>query len=144
MKTVARAFLRELLRHRVLAALQILGVACGVAAAVGMSLSARTALASFTRAVAFLQGAATHTIQRPAGPLEETLLPALARDPAVRALSPVLDRRLRLATGEQVRLLGVDPFLDAAHAPRTVRGRRGSRRCPRPLSRRCSATRRRC
>lgn len=117
MSTVIRAFLRELLRHRVLAALQVLGVACGVAAAVGMSLSARTALASFTRAVEFLQGAATHAIERPAGPLEETLLPALARDPAVRALAPVLDRRLRLGTGEQVRVLGVDPFLDAALRP---------------------------
>jgi putative ABC transport system permease protein len=116
-KTVTRAFLRELLRHRVLAALQILGVACGVAAAVGMSLSARTALASFSRAVAFLQGTATHTIQRPSGPLEETLLPALARDPAVRALAPVLDRRLGLGTGDQVRLLGLDPFLDAALRP---------------------------
>jgi putative ABC transport system permease protein len=116
-RTVARAFLRDALRHRVLAALQILGVACGVAAAVGMSLSARTALASFTRAVAFLQGAATHTIQRPAGPFEETLLSALVRDPAVRALAPVLDRRLRLDTGGQIRLLGVDPFLDAALRP---------------------------
>ena len=117
MKTVARAFLRELVRHRVLAALQVLGVACGVAAAIGMSLSARTALVSFTRAVAFLQGAATHTLQRPAGPLEETLLPALARDPAVRALAPVLDRRLRVGAGDQVRLLGIDPFLDAALRP---------------------------
>ena len=125
MKSVTRAFLRELFRHRALAALQILGVACGVAAAVGMSLSASTALASFSRAVAFLQGAATHTIQRPAGPLEETLLPALARDPAVRALAPALDRRLRLASGEQVRLLGVDPFLDAALRPDLFAGAAG-------------------
>ncbi|MHB8834464.1 MAG: ABC transporter permease [Candidatus Methylomirabilia bacterium] len=122
MKPVTRAFLRELLRHRVLAALQVFGVACGVAAAVGMSLSARTALASFERAVAFLQGAATHTIERPAGPLEETLLADLARDPAVRALAPVLDRRLRLGTGELVRLLGVDPFLDAAMRPGLFEG----------------------
>jgi len=121
-KTVTRAFLRELLRHRVLAALQIFGVACGVAAAVGMSLSARTALASFARAVAFLQGAATHTIQRPAGPFEENLLPLLVRDPAVRAMAPVLDRRLRLGTGAQVRLLGIDPFLDAALRPRLFEG----------------------
>ncbi|HEY5998811.1 MAG TPA: FtsX-like permease family protein, partial [bacterium] len=122
MKTVARAFLREALRHRALAVLQVFGVACGVAAALGMSLSARAALTSFSRAVAFLQGAATHAIERPAGPLEETLLPALARDPAVRALAPVVDRRLRLATGEQVRVLGVDPFLDAALRPGLYEG----------------------
>jgi putative ABC transport system permease protein len=116
-KTVTRAFVREMLRHRALAALQVLGVACGVAAAVGMSLSARAALASFTRAVAFVQGSATHALQRPAGPIEETLLPAIARDPSVRALAPVLDRRLRLGTGEQVRLIGVDPLLDAVLRP---------------------------
>jgi putative ABC transport system permease protein len=121
-RTVARAFLRELARHRVLAGLQVLGVACGVAAAVGMSLSAQAALASFTRAVGFLQGGATHTLQRPAGPLEETLLPQLARDPAVRSLAPVLDRRLRLGSGALVRLLGVDPFLDAALRPELFAG----------------------
>lgn len=122
-KTVARAFLRELLRHRVHAALPVLGVACGIAAAVGMSLSPRAALASFERAVVFLQGAATHTIQRPAGPLEDTLLPALTRDPAVRALATVLDRRLRLAgllaspTGDPLAVMDIGQaqrFLGAA------------------------------
>jgi putative ABC transport system permease protein len=120
--TIARAFLRELARHRVLATLQVLGVACGVAAAVGMSLAARAALSGFSGAVSFLQGAATHTLQRPAGPFEETLLARLARDPAVRALAPVLDRRLRVGAGEQVRLLGVDPFLDAAMRPALALG----------------------
>jgi len=132
MTIVARALLRDLTRHRALAALQVLGVACGVAAAVGMSLAARAALEGFSGAVSFLRGAATHALQRPAGPLEESLLPRLARDPAVRALAPVLDRRLRLGTGEQVRLLGVDPFLDAAMrpalAPDSLTGEEGRRR----------------
>jgi putative ABC transport system permease protein len=34
------------------------------------------------------------------------------RDPAVLHFSPVIDRKLRLARGESVRVLGIDPFLD--------------------------------
>jgi putative ABC transport system permease protein len=94
-----------------------MGVACGVAAVVGMTLSAQTALKSFTKAVEFLRGKATHSIQRPVGPMEENLLLQLGKDPAVEWLSPVIDRRLRFGNGEVVRLLGIDPFLDRAIRP---------------------------
>ncbi|GAB4255318.1 FtsX-like permease family protein [Deferrisoma sp.] len=117
MTTVVRAFLRYLPRRKTLSLLQVLGIAFGVASAVGMALSARAALGSLTRAVEFLSGKATHTLARPAGPLEETVLPRVARDPAVAALSPVIDRRVGLASGEIVRFLGVDPLLDRAFRP---------------------------
>ena len=94
-----------------------MGVACGVAAVLGMTLSAQTALRSFSKAVEFLRGKATHSIQRPAGPMEESLLLKLAQDPAVEWFSPVMDRRLRLSEGEVVRLLGIDPLLDRAIRP---------------------------
>jgi len=94
-----------------------MGVACGVAAVLGMTLSAQTALRSFSKAVEFLRGKATHSIQRPAGPMEEGLLLKLAQDPAVEYFSPVIDRRLRLGNGEVVRLLGIDPFLDRTIRP---------------------------
>ncbi len=94
-----------------------MGVACGVAAVLGMTLSAQTALRSFSKAIEFLRGKATHSIQRPAGPMEESLLLKLARDPAVEWFSPVVDRRLRLGHGEVVRLLGIDPFLDRTIRP---------------------------
>ncbi len=94
-----------------------MGVACGVAAVVGMTLSAQTALKSFSKAIEFLKGKATHSIQRPAGPMEESLLLKLAQDPAVGWFSPVIDRRLRLGNGEVVRLLGIDPFLDRSIRP---------------------------
>ena len=48
---VVRAFLRYLPRRRALTAVQLLGIAVGVASATGMFLSARTALDSFTQAV---------------------------------------------------------------------------------------------
>ncbi|MFU8855507.1 MAG: FtsX-like permease family protein [Deferrisomatales bacterium] len=117
MTTVTRAFLRYLLRRRALSVLQFLGIAVGVASAVGMALTGRAALDSFGRAVDFLQGRATHSLSRPAGPLDEGELRRLAADPGVEAFSPVLDRRVILAGGERVRVLGADPFLDRRFRP---------------------------
>jgi putative ABC transport system permease protein len=94
-----------------------MGVACGVAAVVGMTMSAQAALRSFTKAVEFLRGKATHSIQRPAGPMEEDFLAKLGRDPAVEWFSPVIDRRLRLGNEEVVHVLGIDPFLDRTIRP---------------------------
>ncbi len=98
-----------------------MGVACGVAAVVGMTLSAQTALRSFSKAIEFLRGRATHSIQRPAGTLEENLLVKIGRDPAVEWASPVIDRRLRLGNGDLVHLLGIDPFLDRIIRPEISR-----------------------
>jgi putative ABC transport system permease protein len=112
MKTVTKSFLRYLPRRLSLSLLQFFGVACGVAAVVGMTLSAQTALTSFSRAVEFLRGKTTHSLQRPAGPMDESVLAQLAGDPDVESFSPVIDRRLRLKNGDLVRLLAIDPFLD--------------------------------
>lgn len=117
MKTVSKAFLRYLLRRRSLSSLQVLGIGCGVAAVIGMVFSARAALFSFSEAVHFLNGRATHSIQRIAGPMDEKLLVRIMDDPAVRSFSPVIDRRVRLDSGEPIRLLGIDPFLDRKLRP---------------------------
>jgi putative ABC transport system permease protein len=117
LKIVTKSFLRYLPRRLSLSLLQLMGVACGVAAVVGMTMSAQTALSSFTKAVEFLRGNATHSMQRPAGPMEEASLAKLARDPAVEWFSPVIDRRLRLSNGDLVRFLAVDPFLDRIIRP---------------------------
>lgn len=114
---VAKSFLRYLRRRRSLSILQLLGIACGVAAVVGMTLSARSAVSSLGDAVEFLNGKATHVIQRPAGPMEEGLLTRLLDDVNVDAFAPVIDRRVRLQTGDSVRLLGIDPFLDGQVRP---------------------------
>ncbi len=112
MKIVIKSFLRYLPRRLSLSLLQLIGVACGVSAVVGMTLSSRSALMSFNNTIEFLRGKATHSIQRPAGAMEEKFLSKLANDPAVKWLSPVIDRRLHLESGETVHLLGIDPFLD--------------------------------
>ncbi|MBM4313587.1 MAG: FtsX-like permease family protein [Deltaproteobacteria bacterium] len=112
MKSVIRSFLRYLVRRKSLSTLQLFGIAIGVTAAVGMTLASMSALNSLESAVDFLRGGATHTLERPAGPLEEGVLARLLSDPAVRTAAPVIDRQVRLEGGEKIRLLGLDPFLD--------------------------------
>jgi len=119
--TIIKAFLRYLGRRRSLSLLQLLGIACGTAAVIGMILSARTALQSFTDAVAFLQGEATHTMERPAGSIDENVLLQLLHDRDVVRFSPVIDRRLKLEDKSQIRLLGIDPFLDREIRPEFAR-----------------------
>jgi len=86
-----------------------------------MGLAAMSALSSFTQAVEFLRGQSTHIIERNAGPMEETVLPLLMRDSSVKAFSPVIDRRIRLANNSQIRILGIDPFLDLGIRPELAR-----------------------
>jgi len=121
LRTVTRSFLRYLYRRRSLSLLQLLGIACGVAAVIGMSLSAQSALSSFSQAVEFLRGKSTHTLERLAGPIDESVLRDLVADPAVLSFAPVLERRLKLENGDLVRLLGIDPFLDRAIRPELAR-----------------------
>ncbi|UCF30235.1 MAG: FtsX-like permease family protein [bacterium] len=112
MITVLRSSFRSLARRRVLTLFQVLGVACGVAAVVGMVLASRAAMGSFTEAVRFLQGRSTHTLMRPVGFLDEAILRQIMIDPGVAVFAPVIDQRLELADGSSARVLGLDPFLD--------------------------------
>jgi len=122
LKIVIKAFLRYLLRRRSLSILQLLGIACGVASVVGMTLSARSALSSFNEAVEFLRGKATHLIERPAGSMEEDVIAKIMHDPAVDFLAPTIDRRIRLTNeGDLIRVLGIDPFLDRSIRPEIAR-----------------------
>ena len=121
LSTVTRSFLRHLYRRRSLSLLQLLGIACGVAAVVGMTLSSHSALSSFSRAVEFLRGQSSHTLERLAGPMDESVLRDLVADPAVVSFAPVLERRLKLENGDLVRILGIDPFLDRAIRPELAR-----------------------
>lgn len=121
MRVVTKSFLRYLPRKRSLVAVQLLGIACGVAAVIGMTLSARTALSGFSQAVRFLNGSATHQMERIAGPMDEKLTTRIMADPDVVAFSPVIDRKLHVSNGHQVRVLGIDPFLDRAIRPQLAR-----------------------
>ena len=123
MKVVTKSFLRYLPRRLSLSLLQLMGVACGVAAVMGMTLSAQTALRSFTKAVEFLRGKATHSMQRPVGPMDESFLAKLAQDPAVEWFSPVIDRRLSLGNEEVVRVLGIRSVPGQVHSSGALKSR---------------------
>jgi len=109
-----------------LSLLQVLGIACGVAAVIGMVFSSRAALSSMSCAIRFLNGSATHSMERVVGPMDQSILGSLIDDPAVKRFSPAIDRTIRLENGEPVRVLGVDPFLDRAIRPEMVRLQLGS------------------
>jgi len=57
-----------------------------------------------------------HSIQRPVGPMEESLLAKLAATRLSNGFSGD-DRRLSLGNEEVVRVLGIDPFLDRSIRP---------------------------
>lgn len=117
MRVVTKSFLRYLQRRISLSILQLMGIAFGVAAVIGMTMSAQTAIKSFNKAIEFLCGKSTHSIQRHAGPMEESILIKLAKDPSVICFSPVIERRISLNMGDTVRILGIDPFLDKCIRP---------------------------
>ena len=59
--------------------------------------------------------------------MDEAILRDLMNDPAVSSFAPVVERRLKLANGDLVRLLGIDPFLDRAIRPEISRAPFGER-----------------
>ena len=125
MRIVTKAFLRYLPRRRGLSVLQLLGIACGVAAAVGMALSAQAALSSFSQAVEFLKGRRPILWSARRGPWRKSTLAKLMTDPAVEFFSPVIDRTVHLAQGETVRLAGSGPFSGSGRPSTAARPRQG-------------------
>jgi putative ABC transport system permease protein len=104
-----RQVLRHARRHKLLAALNILSVALGVCVFLAIMIANHSANRSFRAGVELLAGKANLEVR---GPLDDTLLPALAKIPGVSAATPVVQGILTLPDhpGEYVRLLGVDPF----------------------------------
>jgi putative ABC transport system permease protein len=104
-----RQVLRHARRHKLLAALNILSVALGVCVFLAIMIANHSANRSFRAGVELLAGKANLEAR---GPLDESLLPALAKIPGVAAATPVVQGLLTLPDhpGEYLRLLGVDPF----------------------------------
>jgi putative ABC transport system permease protein len=62
-----------------------------------------SALASFTHALNIFREIDPF-LERNAGPMDEAILQGLISDPSVESFSPVIDRRLRVADGSQIRI----------------------------------------
>lgn len=106
---LARRVVRRAGRHKFLTLLNVLSVALGVCVFLAITIANHSANRSFRAGVELLAGKANLEAR---GPLDETLLPALASLPGISAATPVVQGIVTLPDhpGEYLRLLGVDPF----------------------------------
>ena len=99
--------LRHARRHWMLAALNILAVALGVAVFVAIQVANGSASRSFQAGINLVAGKAQLEVR---GPLDDALFPAIQRAQGVRAATPVIEELATLPDfpGEYLRLLGID------------------------------------
>jgi putative ABC transport system permease protein len=107
-----RQVARPWLRHPLLPALNILGIAAGVAVFLAIQIANRGALSSFRDAVGLVAGRAHLEIR---GELPETLFQRVANFRGVASATPLVEGIVTIPDrpGEYLRILGVDPFTGA-------------------------------
>ncbi len=119
---------RHVWRHPLLALLNVLSVGLGVAVFLAIQVANHSASASFAASIDLVAGKA-HLEARAPGGVDETLLPLLARQPGVRAATPLVEGFLTLPDfpGEYLQVLGLDPFTNPPFATFALEGadRRG-------------------
>ena len=100
---------RNLRRHRLLALLNVLSVALGIAVYLAIQIANHSASRSFAAGIDLVAGKAHLEIR---GDVDETLWPVLAKQPGVRAVTGLVEGTVTLPDfpGEYLRVLGVDLF----------------------------------
>ena len=101
--------LRNLRRHRLLALLNILSVALGIAVYLAIQIANHSASQSFAAGIDLVAGK-THLEIR--GDVDETLWPTVAQQSGIRAVTGLVEGTVTLPDfpGEYLRVLGVDLF----------------------------------
>jgi putative ABC transport system permease protein len=101
--------LRHARRHWLLAALNILAVALGVAVFVAIQIANGSAARSFEAGVDVVAGKAQLEVR---GNLDDSIFPAIQHTPGVRAATPLIEQLATLPDfpGEYLRVLGIDVF----------------------------------
>ena len=100
-------------RHWLLAVLNILAVALGVAVFVAIQIANRGAARGFRAGIDIVAGKAQLEVR---GPLDDALFPAIAHTPGVQAATPILEELATLPDypGEYLRVLGIDVFTNSS------------------------------
>ena len=104
--------LRHLRRHPLLALLNVLSVALGVAVYLATQIANHSANRAFAATVDLVAGKAELQISAPAGRLPETVLPAVAAASGISAATPLVRGLVTLPDfpGEYLEILGIDVF----------------------------------
>ncbi|HEY1583595.1 MAG TPA: FtsX-like permease family protein, partial [Chthoniobacterales bacterium] len=107
--------LRYLARHPLLAALNVLTVALGVALYLAIQIANHSANRAFEASVDLVAGKAQLEVRAPDGDLPDALLPTVARQEGVTAATPLVRGFVSLPQfpGEYLDLLGIDIFTNA-------------------------------
>lgn len=103
---------RDVRRHKLLALLNVIAVALGVAVYVAIQVANYSAQRAFSAAVDTVAGKAHLEVR---GAVTDSVLPLVAGHPDVAAATPVIEELATLPDfpGEYVRVLGVDPFTNS-------------------------------
>src|SRR5262249_27250076 len=107
--------LRYLARHPLLASLNVLTVALGVALYLAIQVANVSANRAFGATVDIVAGRAQLEVNAPAGNLPEELLPTISNQPGVSAATPIIEGFVSLPRfpGEYLDLLGIDIFTNS-------------------------------
>ena len=108
--------LRYLLRHRLLAVLNVLSVALGVAVYLAIQIANHSANRAFAATVDVVAGKAALQITAPAGGLDDDAFPAVRRERDIAAATPLVRGFVTLPEmpGEYLQVLGIDIFTNEA------------------------------
>ena len=120
---------RHVRRHKLLAALNIISIALGVAVYLAIQVANHSANQSFAASIDLVAGKANLEVRAPSGVLDDSLYPKLATAPGVRAATPLVESYLTLPDypGEYLQVLGVDLFTNPPFATFSIGDQRGNK-----------------
>jgi len=124
--------LRHFARHRALTALNVAGVALGIAVFVSVQIVNHSALQSFRASVDLVAGRANLEVVGNGLPFSEAAYPALRNHPALAAATPLVEEMAFLPDypGEYLQVLGVDLFSNSAFRTYRLSDASGERPAP--------------
>ena len=117
---------RHLRRHPLLALLNILSVAVGVAVYLATQIANHSANRAFAATVEVVAGKAELEITAPAGKLADTAFPLVARSAGISAATPIVQGLVTLPDfpGEYLQIIGISVNAGALRGPEKYRRNR--------------------